>query len=75
MKNRKLALLLAGAMSMSLLAGCGGGSDKNTNQTQPAAQETQAAQTQEAGAESQESQETGPKRDNVTIALLRMFLL
>lgn len=69
MKNRKLALLLAGAMSMSLLAGCGGGSDKNTNQTQPAAQETQAAQTQEAGAESQESQETGPKRDNVTIAL------
>lgn len=69
MKNRKLALLLAGAMSMSLLAGCGGGSDKSTNQTQPAAQETQAAQTQEAGAESQESQETGPKRDNVTIAL------
>lgn len=69
MKNRKFALLLAAAMSMSLLAGCGGGSDKNTNQTQPAAQESQTAQGPEAGTEPQESQETGTKRDNVTIAL------
>ena len=70
MKNKKLALLLAAAMSVSLLAGCGGGSDKSTNQTQPAAQESQTAQAPEAaGTESEESQETGPKRDSVTIAL------
>lgn len=70
MKNKKLALLLAAAMSVSLLAGCGGGSDKSTNQTQPAAQESQTAQAPEAaGKESEESQETGPKRDSVTIAL------
>ena len=69
MKTRKLALLLAAAMSVSLLAGCGGGSEKNTNQTQPAAQESQKAQEPEAGTEPQESQETETKRDNVTIAL------
>ncbi|MCI8831382.1 MAG: ABC transporter substrate-binding protein [Lachnospiraceae bacterium] len=70
MKNKKLALLLAAAMSVSLLAGCGGGSDKSTNQTQPAAQESQTAQAPEAaGTETEESQETGPKRDSVTIAL------
>ena len=70
MKNKKLALLLAAAMSVSLLAGCGGGSDKSTNQTQPAAQESQTAQAPEAaGTEPEESQETGPKRDSVTIAL------
>lgn len=70
MKNKKLALLLAAAMSVSLLAGCGGGSDKSTNQTQPTAQESQTAQAPEAaGTESEESQETGPKRDSVTIAL------
>lgn len=70
MKNKKLALLLAAAMSVSLLAGCGGGSDKSTNQTQPAAQESQTAQAPEAaGTESEESQEIGPKRDSVTIAL------
>ena len=47
MKTKKLlALLLAGAMSLSLLAGCGGGSDDATDDTAASGADDSSAQTE-----------------------------
>ena len=49
MKKKVLSMMLAGAMTVSMLAGCGAGSDETATTRQPTQRQRQPEQQKQAG--------------------------
>ncbi|MBQ8233931.1 MAG: hypothetical protein IJZ34_18705, partial [Lachnospiraceae bacterium] len=72
MKHKKLiALLLAGSMAVSMLAGCGSNKEENSQASSSAESSTSAASSDSAASESSDSGEFDPRSitEGVTLTI------